>query len=124
MSKKQKFIEMVDKLLNEMDVDEYSTLDTEALEYFNILKAADINNDKPKFTENGKLVLKYMQENKELRNNIFNAKEVGEGLGVSSRTASGAMRKLVTDGYVEKIGTNPVIYSLTTSGVEVNVDAE
>ena len=124
MSKKQKFIEMVDKLLNEMDVDEYSTLDTEALEYFNILKAADINNDKPKFTENGKLVLKYMQENKELRNNIFNAKEVGEGLGVSSRTASGAMRKLVTDGYVEKIGTNPVIYSLTTSGVEVDVNAE
>ena len=124
MSKKQKFIEMVDKLLNEMDADEHSTLDREALEYFNILKAADINNDKPKFTENGKLVLKYMQENKELRNNIFNAKEVGEGLGVSSRTASGAMRKLVTDGYVEKIGTNPVIYSLTTSGVEVDVNAE
>ena len=121
MSKKQKFIEMVESLIsNNVNV----ALDSEALEYFNILKAADINNDKPKFTENGKLVLKYMQENKDLRNNIFNAKEVGEGLGVSSRTASGAMRKLVTDGYVEKIGTNPVIYSLTVSGVEVNVDAE
>ncbi len=124
MSKKQKFIELVDKLLNEMDADEFSELDKEAIEYFNILKAADINNDKPKFTENGKMVLKYMQDNKELRNNIFNAKEVGEGLGVSSRTASGAMRKLVTDGYVEKIGTNPVIYSLTSSGIEVDVDAE
>lgn len=124
MSKKQKFIEMVDKLLNEMDADEYSTIDQEALEYFNILKAADINNDKPKFTDNGKMVLRYMQENKELRNNIFNAKEVGEGLGVSSRTASGAMRKLVTDGYVEKIGTNPVVYSLTSEGVAVDVDAE
>lgn len=121
MSKKQKFIEMVEVLLEH---NEDITFDKEALEYFNILKAADINNDKPKFTDNGKLVLKYMQENKELRNNIFNAKEVGEGLGVSSRTASGAMRKLVTDGYVEKIGTNPVIYSLTTSGVEVDVDAE
>ena len=65
-----------------------------------------------------------MQDNKELRNNIFNAKDVGEGLGVTSRTASGAMRKLVTDGYVEKIGTNPVIYSLTTSGVTVNVEEE
>lgn len=124
MSKKQKFIEMVDKLLNEMNADEYSTIDQEALEYFNILKAADINNDKPKFTDNGKMVLRYMQENKELRNNIFNAKEVGEGLGVSSRTASGAMRKLVTDGYVEKIGTNPVVYSLTSEGVAVDVDAE
>lgn len=122
MSKKQKFIEMVEVLL--AMTEKKMEPDKEALEYFNILKAADINNDKPKFTENGKLVLKYMQENKELRNNIFNAKEVGEGLGVSSRTASGAMRKLVTDGYVEKIGTNPVIYSLTTSGVEVDVNAE
>ena len=101
MSKKQKFIEMVEVLL--AMTEKKMEPDKEALEYFNILKAADINNDKPKFTENGKLVLKYMQENKELRNNIFNAKEVGVGLGVSSRTASGAMRKLVTDGYVEKI---------------------
>ena len=121
MSKKQKFIEMVEFLIKE---NKNAILDSEALEYFNILKAADINNDKPKFTENGKLVLRYMQENRELHNNIFNAKEVGEGLGVSSRTASGAMRKLVTDGYVEKIGTNPVIYSLTTNGVEIDVDAE
>ena len=120
MSKKQKFIEMVEGLLKESKM----VHDAEAIEYFNILKAADINNDKPKFTENGKLVLRYMQENKELRNNIFNAKEVGEGLGVSSRTASGAMRKLVTDGYVEKIGTNPVVYSLTKSGIETDVDAE
>ena len=121
MSKKQKFIEMVESLIsNNVNV----ALDSEAMEYFNILKQADLNNDKPKFTENGKLVLRYMQENKELRNNIFNAKDVGEGLGVSSRTASGAMRKLVTDGYVEKIGTNPVVYSLTKNGVETDVDAE
>ena len=124
MSKKQKFIEMVDKLLNEMDADEFSELDEEAIEYFNILKAADINNDKPKFTENGKKVLEYMQQNKELHNNVFNAKEVGEGLNVTSRTASGAMRKLVTDGYIEKIGTNPVIYSLTQKGINADVNEE
>ena len=123
MSKKQKFIEMVVTLLGMVDQEDVK-IDKEALEYFNILKAADINNDKPKFTENGKLVLKYMQENRELRNNIFNAKEVGEGMGVSSRTASGAMRKLVTDGYVEKIGTNPVVYSLTKNGMEVNINEE
>lgn len=121
MSKKQKFIEMVESLIsNNVNV----ALDSEAMEYFNILKQADLNNDKPKFTENGKKVLEYMQQTRELRNNIFNAKEVGEGMGVSSRTASGAMRKLVTDGYVEKIGTNPVVYSLTKSGIEVNVNAE
>lgn len=123
MSKKQKFISMVEILLNATK-NANIEIDEEALEYFNILKATDINNDKPKFTDNGKMVLRYMQENKELRNNIFNAKEVGEGLGVSSRTASGAMRKLVTDGYVEKIGTNPVVYSLTSEGVAIDVDAE
>ena len=123
MSKKEKFIEMVEVLLGMTDEQDIK-VNEEALEYFNILKAADVNNDKPKFTENGKLVLRYMQENKELRNNIFNAKDVGEGLGVTSRTASGAMRKLVTDGYVEKIGTNPVIYSLTALGVKTKIDEE
>ena len=120
MSKKQKFIEMVETLLENANVEP----NEEAMEYFNILKAADINNDKPKFTENGKKVLEYMQQTRELRNNIFNAKEVGEGMGVSSRTASGAMRKLVTDGYVEKIGTNPVVYSLTKEGIEIDTNEE
>ena len=55
---------------------------------------------------------------------FFKAKDIGEGLGISSRTASGAMRKLVTDGYVEKIGESPVVYALTSFGIEVNVDAE
>jgi DNA-binding MarR family transcriptional regulator len=124
MNKKQKFIEMVEMLLG-MAEQEDVKVDEEAIEYFNILKAADVGNEKPKFTENGKIVLKYMQENKELHNNIFNAKEIGEGLGVSSRTASGAMRKLVTDGYVEKIGTgNPVVYSLTLKGTDTKVDEE
>ena len=123
MSKKQKFIEMVEVLLGMADEQDVK-VNEEALEYFSILKAADVVNDKPKFTENGKMVLEYMQANKDLRNNIFNAKEVGEGLGVSSRTASGAMRKLVTDGYVEKIGTNPVVYSLTKQGIETDVNAE
>ena len=38
---------------------------------------------------------------------------------MTSRTVSGAMRKLVTDGYVEKIGTSPVVYSVTQAGREV-----
>ena len=123
MSKKQKFIEMVEILLGMADQEDVK-VDEEAIEYFNLLKAADINNDKPKFTENGKKVLEYMQQNKELHNNVFNAKEVGEGLNVTSRTASGAMRKLVTDGYIEKIGTNPVIYSLTQKGINTDVNEE
>ena len=65
-----------------------------------------------------------MQENKETYNNLFKAKEVGEGMNITSRTASGAMRKLVTDGYVEKMGENPVVYSLTDKGMTIDLSAE
>ena len=31
------------------------------------------------------------------------------------------MRKLVTDGYVEKVGQDPVIYKLTEKGQEIEI---
>lgn len=40
----------------------------------------------------------------------------------SSRQISGAIRKLVNDGYVNKIGQNPVIYSLTEKGINFNIE--
>ena len=93
----------------------------DALDYWNVLIQTG-DTSKPKFTENGKLVLGYMIENKETFRNLFKAKEIGEGLGISSRTASGAMRKLVTDGYVEKIGQDPVVYALTEKGLTALVE--
>ena len=65
-----------------------------------------------------------MKENKDTYKNLFKAKDVGEGLGIASRTASGAMRKLVTDGYIEKVGADPVVYAITQSGIDVDVNAE
>jgi predicted transcriptional regulator len=41
---------------------------------------------------------------------------------INSRTVSGAMRKLVTDGFVEKIGENPVIYSITEKGKNIEIN--
>ena len=124
MTKKEKFIEEVAKLANEAD---YNTIEDyfseDALDYWNGLRVTK-DKEKPKFTENGRLVLSFVKENKDAYNNLFKAKEIGEGLGISSRTASGAMRKLVTDGYVEKIGENPSVYSLTELGAQVNLDAE
>ena len=35
---------------------------------------------------------------------------------MSARSVSGSMRKLVTEQYVEKAGTNPVTYKLTENG--------
>lgn len=65
-------------------------------------------------TDNGKLILQYMQNDD--TKPLLKAKDIAEGLGISARTVSGAMRKLVTDNYVEKISTDPIIYSLTEKG--------
>ena len=47
---------------------------------------------------------------------MVKAREVAEGLVISSRAVSGAFRKLVSDGFVEKVGQDPVIYVLTDKG--------
>ena len=57
-----------------------------------------------------------MQENVETKSNIFTSKEAAEALFTSGRSIAGSMRKLVSDGYVEKMGKNPVQYSLTEKG--------
>ena len=120
MTKKEKFISEILAICGDFPE---NVLSPDALDFWNGLNASG-DTDKPKFTENGKLILKYMQDNKDSYNNLFKAKEIGEGLGISSRTASGAMRKLVTDGYIEKIGESPVVYALTTSGIETDTNVE
>ena len=117
MTKKEQFIKEVGELIKD------KPLSADAMDYFNGLQVTG-DSGKPKFTKNGKLVLQYMKDNKDQYNNLFKAKEIGEGLGISSRTASGAMRKLVTDGYIEKIGDSPVVYSLTDGGIVVNLIEE
>ena len=32
------------------------------------------------------------------------------------------MRKLVNDGFVEKIGQDPIIYAITEAGMQVEID--
>ena len=114
MSKKEKFIEMVEALLKETPE---TTIDAEAIEYFESLKKIN-ETEKPKFTAFGLKILQFMQDNKTTFNNMFKAKDIGEGLFISSRSVSGVIRKLVADKYVEKIGTEPIVYSLTKKGEE------
>lgn len=121
MTNKQKFINFVDELISKLDIEKLDNNSKDAIEYFNILKNAG-NEEKQKFTENGKIILTYIQKNYETSNNMFKAKDIGEGLNITSKTASGAMRKLVTDGYLEKVASNPVIYSITDLGKTVTVD--
>lgn len=75
-------------------------------------------------TENGQKILKYMQEHEKEVENLFQAKSIGEGIFMSSRSVSGAMRKLITDGFVSKIAGSPVVYSLTEDGKQKTLDIE
>lgn len=116
MSIKQEFIEFV-----EMVVENYGKEMPEgAQKYFDAMKSAP-EKEKPMFTDGGKQILKYMQENHPVGETVT-AKVVAEGMGISSRSVSGAIRKLVTDGFVEKVSTDPVMYGLTSKGAEVEID--
>ena len=117
--KKQNFIEIIDKeifsnneLLTSLQ-DKYNTQFSNAVSFWEVFKTGKSNGE---ITENGLKILKYMQEKQEQHNNIFSSKDIAEGLHITSRSVSGSMRKLVTDSYVEKLGNNPVCYSLTEQG--------
>lgn len=118
MTKKEAFIKIVEYLFDDQDV-RLANIYTEewplANEFFNELKEGKVKNSSV-MTENGKKVLSWMQENMENMSNVFTSKEVAEALFTSGRSIAGSMRKLVADGYVEKIGKNPVQYALTDKG--------
>ena len=124
MNKKDLFVMMVEAFLEKGTGE--GTLSTsqldEAIAYFNAFKSTqDKKADKPQFTDNGKLILKAMIENNEERANMFSAKQIAEYAFITSRQVSGAIRKLVTDGYCEKVGQDPIIYSLTDLGKQIDV---
>ena len=114
MTKKDEFIKYVEDLIdgNHYEMNENVRLYWEAFK-------GKAEEDKPLFTDNGKLILQYLKDNQTTP--MWKAKDIAEGMFISSRTVSGAMRKLVSDGYVEKVGQDPVIYSLTEKGKTVEI---
>ena len=83
------------------------------------LLAALNDPEKPEVTEAGLGILEYMQT---CGKTSLKAKDIADGMGVSSRKVSGSIRKLVTDGFVEKVGQNPVIYSLSDKGKDFDIE--
>ena len=116
MSIREEFLNFIDELLAKCPEVEMST---NVKSYLDAIRE-QTDSDKPMFTENGKQILKYMQDNLDIT--MMKSKDIAEGLCISSRGVSGAMRKLVTDGYVEKIGQNPIVYTLTNLGKEINLE--
>lgn len=116
MTNKECFIKKIDELLNDCPDFFGQTEESEkALAYFEELKSTKKGGSK-EITENGVKVLQFMQDNWEKYNNVLKAKDIAEGLFTSGKSVSGSMRKLVSDGYVEKIGKDPVTYAITEKG--------
>ena len=119
MSKKSEFVEYVNEnLFSSINLD---TLPENVRLYWEGLCGGN-DVEKPMFTDNGKLILKYLQEHQETP--MWKARDIAEGLFISSRAVSGAARKLVTDGFVEKVGQDPVVYSLTEKGKNIVIEGE
>lgn len=112
MTNKQKFIEEIENILITPGV----RLSEEAESYFESLKAST-EKTPAVITENGKKILTYMAENSETCENIFPTKDIAEGLSVSGKSVSGSMKKLITEGFVEKIRETPVAYKITEKGI-------
>lgn len=118
MNKKDRFIQIVEtEIFNKSDIyaEAYSDFWEDVVSFWE-----DFKSNKPKssggVTENGAKILIWMQENEISRSNIFISKEIAEGLFTSGRSVAGSMRKLAADGYVQKVGENPVQYALTDLG--------
>lgn len=115
MSKKDEFIKYA-----EMAFEAYPTpMPSEVAFYWEAFKGAT-EEEKPMFTENGKLILKFLQEHPET--SMWKARDIAEGLFINSHGVSGAMRKLITDEFVEKLGQNPVVYSITEKGKNIEIN--
>ena len=117
MSLKTDFIEYVEEVRKTTPLPEHLE------EYWSKFKEVGKDGKNVKFTENGKKVLAFLQTTY-TEENPFKSKEVAELMMVSSRAVSGAMRKLVTDGYVEKVSEDPVVYAITTKGKNINLNED
>lgn len=115
MTNKELFIAEIENKLETLQLSEG------AKAYFEALKSQAPAKEKTELTENGAKILKFMQDSRNDYNNIFKSRDIAEGLFVSSRSVSGAMKKLITEGFVEKIGTDPVVYALTDKGANKEV---
>ena len=115
MSLKQDFINYVESNFNTNPMPEA------LIEYWNKFKnGSSGSKEKPLFTENGKAILTFLVNHQETE--LWKSKDIAEEMFISSRTVSGAIRKLVADGYIDKVGQDPVIYTLTEKGKETTID--
>ena len=115
MNKYKQFLDYFDWLVE--NCKQPVVMPDEVQDVYNMLQEQQAM-EKPMFTESGLSILEYLQtcDAKSLK-----ARDIADGMVISSRKVSGAIRKLVSDGFVDKMGSSPVIYSLTTKGKNFNI---
>ena len=116
MNKYKQFLDYFDWLVK--NCKQPVVMPDEVQDVYNMLQEQQAM-EKPMFTESGLSILEYLQtcDAKSLK-----ARDIADGMVISSRQVSGAIRKLVTDGFVDKYGQNPVIYSLTEKGRNFDIN--
>ena len=114
---KQEFIDFLNALMEAAPDVVKEKMNDNVKAYIDAL--TDKKGEKPALTDNGKMVLKYLQN---AEPGLYKAKDIADGLFVASRNVSGAMRKLVADQFVEKMGEAPVLYSITKKGKEFIIE--
>lgn len=114
---KQEFLDFLNSLMEAAPEVVEEKMTDNIRQYIETLSG--IKDEKPVITDNGKVILDYMQKTEVP---MMKAKDIGDGLMISSRKVSGSLRKLVTDGFVEKVGQDPVIYALTEKGKNFKID--
>lgn len=117
MTKREEFVAFVDELIANCKYPVEMSENVSA--YLAAIREEGTVSEKPAFTSNGKAILCYLQT---VPPAMYKARDIADGLGMSSKSVSGAMRKLVTDGYIEKVGKDPVVYTITEKGKNVNFD--
>ena len=119
MNKCKNFLDYFDFLVS--CAKEPITIPKEVQEFYDMLREQQEQTvDKPLFTDMGLQILEYIQAS-EAKNHT--AKDIATGMDISSRRVSGAMRKLMTDGFVEKLfNKSPAVYALTEQGRKFNIE--
>ena len=110
-----RYLELFNKLRAEYGIEDS---DAQANELSDFLEAQN-DSSKPEITEAGLKILEYLQGSGKTTQK---AKDIAEGMGVSSKKVSGSIRKLVSDGFVDKFGSSPVTYSLTEKGKTFDIE--
>ena len=117
MNRVEQFLDFFDYLITHCK--EPVEVPADVLEFVNdIRENGDIK--KVTFTDTGLEIIKVLQAREP--GEMVSAKDIADDMDVSPRKVSGAARKLVADGFLEKSGKSPVMYALTNMGLNLDVD--